>query len=332
MQNTLLSVIIPAHNIANYLSQSIESALEQGVDRLEILVVNDGSTDDTAALAARYAGGDRRVRVIDMEHRGVSAARNRGVDEARGEYVLFLDADDFLLPATLKPLLQMAGKHKLDLLGYAHCHVSPDAKPSDFQTADIDPEQPLHIVDAPRFVEQYNTPGQAWWYLVRRDTLLKSGARFPEGHLLEEAGYNFRLFLACRRLAMRGTTAYAYRNRPDSAMHSNDEEHGIRLLGDYIYAAQDVKCLLHDCGDKYTEKGYRRWESHWRNYVFFGAIRAMKYGRTREYIAQAREAGVYPFERMYREHYPGLKLTLLHKAINTPWLWNMISSLYRKIR
>ena len=93
-----VSVLIPTYNCARFLSQAIDSVLAQTFQDFEILVVDDGSTDDTAQVVARYP----RVRYIRREHCGVSASRNAAVAAATGEIVVFLDADDFWLPEKLE--------------------------------------------------------------------------------------------------------------------------------------------------------------------------------------------------------------------------------------
>src|ERR687890_856397 len=93
----LVSVVIPCYNQAHFLGEAIESVLAQSYPRFEIIVVDDGSTDDTSKVAARHPGG----RYVYQNNQGVSAARNSGLARSEGEYVVFLDADDRLLPEAL---------------------------------------------------------------------------------------------------------------------------------------------------------------------------------------------------------------------------------------
>ncbi len=113
------SVVIPTYNYAHFIARAIESVLANPGDDYEVIVVDDGSTDNTAAAVERF---DRSVRYVRQENRGPSAARNRGAQAARGEYVLFLDADDRLLPDALPALRQFLAAHPdVDLAcgGYA---------------------------------------------------------------------------------------------------------------------------------------------------------------------------------------------------------------------
>jgi glycosyltransferase involved in cell wall biosynthesis len=109
-----VSVIIPAHNSAPYIAEAIDSVISQSAVRREIIVVDDGSTDNTAAILRPFR---RDIRYCHQEHSGVSAARNRGLQQAAGEYVLFLDSDDFLMPNALaRRLERIRRRPALDIL------------------------------------------------------------------------------------------------------------------------------------------------------------------------------------------------------------------------
>src|SRR5918995_6377717 len=103
----LVSVVIPCYNQAHFLGEAIVSVLAQSYPRFEIIVVDDGSTDDTPEVAARYPG----VRYVYQNNQGVSAARNSGLARSEGEYVVFLDADDRLLPEALETGLKCLKTH-----------------------------------------------------------------------------------------------------------------------------------------------------------------------------------------------------------------------------
>lgn len=110
----LVSVIIPTHNRSGLLRQAVESVLNQTHRKLELLIVDDGSTDDSKKVIEEYAGQDRRVIFLQQENAGVSAARNRGISSARGKYLLFLD-DDMLLPHALQKMLSFLKSRSKDV-------------------------------------------------------------------------------------------------------------------------------------------------------------------------------------------------------------------------
>ena len=96
MSTPLISVIVPVYNIENYLERCVNSIREQTYNNLEILLVDDGSTDSSGALCDRFAEADERIRVFHKENGGSSSARNLGIAEAKGEYLGFVDSDDYI--------------------------------------------------------------------------------------------------------------------------------------------------------------------------------------------------------------------------------------------
>ena len=98
MRNNVISIIIPAYNVENYIAACLQSVIEQTYKALDIIVVNDGSKDKTGKIADSYAERDERVHVIHQENGGLPNARNTGMRYAQGEYIMFLDSDDWLEP------------------------------------------------------------------------------------------------------------------------------------------------------------------------------------------------------------------------------------------
>lgn len=117
MSLKLVSVIIPAYNAEHTLEKAVTSAASQTHENLEILVVNDGSTDGTLALAERLAGKDSRIRVLDRKNGGVSRARNEGLLAAAGEDITFLDADDWMEPSMIRTLEEVKEEQQADIAG-----------------------------------------------------------------------------------------------------------------------------------------------------------------------------------------------------------------------
>jgi glycosyltransferase involved in cell wall biosynthesis len=122
-QAPTISIVIPCYNGARFLSDSIESALQQTYDPTEIIVVDDGSTDRTCEIAKSYP----RVKTLSQSHQGVSAARNTGLQAAKGDYLVFLDADDILLPEALNIGFQALNTHENCAFVYGYCeYIQPD--------------------------------------------------------------------------------------------------------------------------------------------------------------------------------------------------------------
>ena len=109
MENTpFLSVIVPVYNVESYLSRCVDSILVQKVDGMEIILVNDGSRDSSGTICDEYARKDSRIRVLHKENGGLSSARNAGLDICRGEYIAFVDSDDWIEPDAYEKMLKTA--------------------------------------------------------------------------------------------------------------------------------------------------------------------------------------------------------------------------------
>ena len=111
-----VSIIVPVYNVEQYLSKCLESLVNQTLDDLEIIVVNDGSKDDSAQIAQRYAAQyPDKVRYLEKENGGLSDARNFGIDYANGAYLAFVDSDDFVLPTMMEEMYELCQKHDADI-------------------------------------------------------------------------------------------------------------------------------------------------------------------------------------------------------------------------
>ena len=125
----MISVIIPVYNNEKYIARCLDSLIQQTYSEFEALVINDGSKDNSGEIIQSYAEHDKRFRYFEQENQGVSVARNKGLDNAKGEYVLFLDGDDWLDNDVLERLHNEMTEHNLDCVSYMFRHVYEDGIP-----------------------------------------------------------------------------------------------------------------------------------------------------------------------------------------------------------
>lgn len=125
-ENPKVSIIIPAYNIAPYLKRCLESVKNQTYEELEVIIVDDGSTDQTGKIADFFAENDKRFHVIHKENGGVSAARKTGLEQADGEYIGFVDGDDYIEPAMYEKLIELAVRYNADIAHCGYQMVFPD--------------------------------------------------------------------------------------------------------------------------------------------------------------------------------------------------------------
>ena len=120
MSVPFISIIVPVYNVAQFLSITLDSILNQQYTNYEIILINDGSTDESAEIAQRYASNDQRIVFIDKCNEGVATTRNKGLEVSRGNYIMFLDADDIIYPNTLDKIAAMLRTTNADLLRFEH--------------------------------------------------------------------------------------------------------------------------------------------------------------------------------------------------------------------
>jgi glycosyltransferase involved in cell wall biosynthesis len=213
--NDLISVIIPIYKVEEYLDECVTSVVNQTYSDLEIILVDDGSPDNCPQMCDEWAGKDNRIKVIHKVNGGLSDARNAGIEIATGEYIAFVDSDDFIKPDMIEKLRAALAKADADI---AACGILTCE--GETQTAwgcrDLvgTPEQIYELL--------YNDtayPVAAWNKLYRKscwETL-----RFPVGKTCEDAFTTYQLIHNARRIVMIPEALYCYRIRPGSIMTSS---------------------------------------------------------------------------------------------------------------
>ena len=208
-----ISVIVPVHNAARYLRQCVESILAQTVCDLELILVDDGSTDASPTICDSYARLDRRVRVIHTPNAGVSAARNKGIDSARGEFIAFADADDAMPPRAFATLLDLFTP-EVDITVGAFVHAKRWKAERHIVTHILSADEA--IIRTLRQTGYDNTPCAR---LYRR-RLFDDGTRFVEGIRYEDLDFFRRIYSRARQIAYTTETVYLYRTNDNSFINT----------------------------------------------------------------------------------------------------------------
>lgn len=203
----MISVIIPVYNTKQYLRSCLDSILAQTCTDLEILFIDDGSTDGSAELLDAFAAEDSRIRVIHQPNGGVCAARNRGIEEAGGDWFSFIDSDDTLEPDLYELLLGLTWKYGVEI---AHCSYN---RVTDGAVKPIGSTNQLHLHDTVQALECLVTGklfvGSCWTKLYARK--LFDSVRFPSGlKTNEDMLLNFRLFAQVEKSAFLDVCKYNY--------------------------------------------------------------------------------------------------------------------------
>lgn len=216
-----VSVVIPVYNVEKYLRECVDSVLAQTMQDFEIILVDDGATDSSGSICDTYGANDSRICVIHRENGGLSAARNTGLDAAAGEYVYFLDSDDYLADNTLERLCEKAEQEKADVVFFDASvffdGCEPDPKVYQYHRSREYTSKPgramlLELLDT----DEYRTAVPLM--LFRREYMVQHGLHFREGILHEDELFTFYVYHRNGQIAHCHEEFYARRMRPASIM------------------------------------------------------------------------------------------------------------------
>lgn len=211
----LISVVIPVWNGAPYLEKCLTSILRQSVADMEVIVVDDGSTDDTWRILTRMAETDARIRPVHQENAGASVARNTGLDHCRGEYVRFVDADDAVPEGSFEALLSSARANGSDLVMAAYTEVLAGSRSLRCLNGK---DEAVEWDEFLRRLERHANSfyyGVLWNKLFRGDILREKTPRFTPGlHWGEDFVFVMDYLAHCRRVSYATTPVYDYIRNP----------------------------------------------------------------------------------------------------------------------
>ena len=222
----LISVIIPVYNVKPFLPQCLASVFAQTFRNLEIILVDDGSTDGSGELCDALAAEDPRVRVIHQENGGLSAARNTGIDASTGAWLYFLDSDDALSPVTLAHLWTACIRTRADAAVGDFLRFSSEEVPQERRTFAMDSFGTEEVLR--RMLLNQGFGHQAWGKLFRR--ALWETLRFPTGLLYEDYAVLYDVMLGAKKVAAVTDALYFYRMQEGSIMHAKITERNLTLL------------------------------------------------------------------------------------------------------
>ena len=268
-KNDLISIIVPIYNVEKYLRMCLDSIENQTYSNLEVLLIDDGSTDDSGKICQEYVARDSRFRYIKKENGGASDARNFGIDRASGEYLSFVDSDDWLAPTYVEDLYQSAIRTHADTVvahytiyneedRHYHVHIWDDYYEKTYTGKELVLELPSLELNGYIFIT-------SWGILFNRR--LFKHIRFPKGKVIEDSWTNYKLFFKSERVTYIHKEIYFHREGIRSVGSSVNE----KLLTDVL------ECLLERLAI-YTIKG---WNYSEEKDNVLGCLR-WRYGQAKE--------------------------------------------------
>jgi len=223
-----VSVLIPVYNTQNYLEECLESILNQSLQDIEILVMDDGSTDGSRELIEGYCTDDSRVHLFSQENSGQSVARNRLIDMAKGDYIYFMDSDDILDKEALASCYDLAERERLDIVTFdAGIIYEGDMKPLSYNYI-RNGLIPLDILSGESFfrltVENGSYRAAPWLLFVRKGLLESVSVRFYPGIIHEDELFTPKLYLIAKRVSYLPKIFFTRRVRASSTMTKSFSE------------------------------------------------------------------------------------------------------------
>ncbi|WP_158548544.1 glycosyltransferase [Parvularcula marina] len=236
-----ISVIIPVYNVEDYLEECVQSVLSQSLQDIEVICVNDGSPDNSQTILERFADQDERIRIIEKENGGLSSARNAGIRAARGEYIHFLDSDDYIKPGMYEKLYAHAKRNRLDLvksnLGFIN-EVYPTKRP-------LLPDSEVFRFEDQPAVAQFISPCTALY----SSALMRRVTPFTEGMTYEDRPFNWETLIKAERIGHIDEVYYMYRvdrigsimsNRSGNMRHF-DAFRAVDQIRDYLIQSDQME-------------------------------------------------------------------------------------------
>lgn len=227
-----VSVVIPIYNVEKYIRKCMMSVLAQALteDEFEIIVVDDASPDDSARIAAEIAKSHQNIHLITQQNKGLGGARNTGITEAKGQFILFLDSDDYLLPNTLHQVVAIAIEHNLDILEFGAQGVSPKGT----LVYEVSRNSKEEIRTGIEYYNGLRYMNSACNKLYSRALLKKHKFLFEEQLYIEDFEFNTRVFYYAQRVMAINTIVARYLQSPDSITRNTSEAKKEKMESDII--------------------------------------------------------------------------------------------------
>ena len=232
-QKDLITVVVPVYNVEKYLDQCVQSVINQTYKNLQIILVDDGSTDNSGAICDKYADSDERVEVIHKLNSGLSGARNAGIDSARGAYISFIDSDDFVDEVYIERLYEEIIAHNVKIAVCEYYKLNEDEGMFYFYTKD----KYVKLMNYTEYIDEiFLTETLA--FVIACSKLYSIDLfrgefpiRFPEGKLAEDKYITYLLAIKSGKIVYLRESYYCYRRRAGSITNSGAS---IKLAKDDI--------------------------------------------------------------------------------------------------
>ena len=308
-----LSILIPAYNVEQWLSRCLNSILAQNTEDVEIIIVDDGSTDNTLQCAKKFSAKWNNIKVFSKNNEGVGAARNFLLDKAQGEYIWFVDSDDYIVDGCLTSILAELSSD-LDLLSVAYNDVQQRL----FEGKGID------------YIKDHLINGYLWSKVIKRETIEKASIHFESKRCSQEDWFFlmhvYPLLAHVKQIPLK---AYVYcDDNKQSVMRGVGVEHKKKLVADSLETICNFKLFINEIRNEPYVEVYEAWMNT-SVAGFLYSLFPLDYSlnEIKRDIEKFRERGIYPVGKTGKN-----KIDLFLKVVNHEGLYLFLVKLYRILR
>lgn len=237
-----VSVILPVYNAEEYLNECLDSIVNQTLKDIEIICINDGSTDNSLDILETYAKNDKRIKIISKENGGLGAARNIGLKNSSGEFISFIDSDDFIELNMLEELYNNAISNQSDVVVFKFACFNEDSSKLDYSIQGFDFDNIFNDVDFDNFTFDYhnikkyvlNASFATWTKLYNREYLFNNNFEFDENIVFEDVPFHIKVILNTNKISFSPNFFYCYRHNPNSLVNTSENGFDIFKIIDIV--------------------------------------------------------------------------------------------------
>ena len=276
------SIIIPLYNKEKYIERCLDSLLDQGLEpnEYEVIIVDDGSKDSGALVVENYAkrNKDVRIELIIQKNQGPSAARNNGLNKATGEYVYFLDADDYLAPNALDCLYSLSHKNAIELLEFDSEYINEGELPK-FSKLHSKNDS-IEVTNGQDYIAKNGLRNSACFYVIKRSFLTSTAITFLEDmRAYEDMIFTSSVFLSANKVSKVNLDAHRYVKVAGSIVTSKDSKKNLEFIEGMVKAVEEFDSLIKNYKSSKSNnlKVIDRLKDKQQAVVFALIIRAYKY-------------------------------------------------------
>jgi glycosyltransferase involved in cell wall biosynthesis len=320
-----LSIIVPVYGVAPYLRKCVDSLLKQDIPSLdyEIILVDDGSPDECPQICDEYAEKYDNIRVVHQENAGLSAARNSGIKVATGDYIMFVDSDDYLQPNVLGTLMEQVERDNLDVLRFNYQNINEQYEVfRPFKDAKRDVDYSEDVVDGETFLNKRLGPAcYAVMFIVRRELL--DTCLFTPNIYFEDTDWTPRMLISAQRVASTPMVVYNYLWRQGSITLPTESKKREKVLRDKMSLLHGFKAQMKQVQDA----SWYVWITSFNTMTILNMLASMPSTERKLYIQELKSLGIFP---LYTKKEKGLKRLKIQIANFSPALYCGLMNLRNK--